>query len=487
MRQLRIPTAFMRGGTSKALFLREEDLPADPQQRDRAILAAYGSPDPYRRQLNGIGGATSSTSKVAIVGPSSRPDADVDYTFGQVGIHEDFIDWGGTCGNISAAVGPFAIEEGWLPARAPITPVRVFNTNTRKVYVAHVPVADGTFEPEGDYAIQGVPGTGSRIVLEYLDPGGGASGKLLPTGHARDAFEMPGLGRVEATVVDAGNPLAVCRLADLGLTGLELPAALDADAELHARLEALRAQAAVACGLAPTPAEASLRSPAIPKVAVVGPPIDYTATDGTPIRAEEIDVVGRIVSMGRVHTSYALTGAIATAVAAVLPGTVVHEVAHAARASETADGRPPTAADERRGDAATRRHGEGSSPLPGGEGQGEGVPGAGAGIQGEGVFATGAVPQGEGVPAVEGVPPSSTPAVGGRRSAVVSVPPETRWVRIGHPAGVLEVGVRVEEVSGVLRVATVSTARTARRLMDGFVYVPASVFHAAKPALRVRA
>lgn len=387
MRQHRIPAVFYRGGTSKALIFRREDLPADPELRDRVILAAYGSPDPYRRQLDGLGGAVSSTSKVAIVGPASRPDADVDYTFGQVGIEEALVDWGGTCGNISAAIGPYAIEEGLVPAREPVTPVRVFNTNTGKLYIAHVPVAEGTFNPDGDYAIQGVPGTGARIVLDYLDPGGGVSGQLLPTGRPRDAFPCslePGSAEVlDATLVDAGNPLAICRLADLGLSGLELPPALDANAELMARLEAVRAHAAVACGLARAPREAGERSPAIPKVAFVAAPRAYTATDGTRVAESEMDVLARMLSMGRVHTSYALTGAIATAVAAVLPGTVVYELA-----------RP-----------ACRQSG---------------------------------------------------------------------WVRIGHPAGVLEVGVEVREVDGQLRVTRVSTARTARRLMDGYVYVPAS-------------
>ncbi len=401
----------MRGGTSKALFFRREELPADPELRDRVILAAYGSPDPFRRQLDGIGGATSSTSKVAVVGPSGGPGTDIDYLFGQVGIDAPLIDWGGNCGNISAAVGPFAIEEGWVPPGQPITPVRIFNVNTQKVILAHVPVADGTFLAEGDFAIQGVPGMGAKILLEYLDPGGSVTSRTLPTGHARDRFSVPGLGQVEVSVIDAANPLVVCRAEALGLSGIESPAAMDADGVLMARLEALRGQAAAACGLARTPEEAAERSPAIPKVAVVAPARSFRATDGTMVDASEVDLVGRVVSMGRVHSSFALTSAIGTAVGALLPGTVIYEVVAAGT-------------------------GRGPSPLLTKEGRGGG---------------------------------------------------HTGWVRLGHPAGAMEaLGVTVEPVAGEWHVVKVSSNRTARRLMDGGVYVPASLFPATIRAATVR-
>ncbi|MBI4491896.1 MAG: hypothetical protein HY690_03785 [Chloroflexi bacterium] len=399
MRQVRIPTVFMRGGTSRALFFRPQDLPSDPALRDRVILAVYGSPDPYRRQLDGIGGATSSTSKVAVVGPAQRPDADVDYEFGQVGIDAAIIDRGGNCGNISAAVGPYAIEEGLVAAQEPITRVRVFNTNTQKIIVAHVHVADGTFQPEGEYAIKGVPGTGSKIVLDYLDPGGSVTGRLFPTGHARDLFQVPGLGEVEATLVDASNPLVICRMEALGLEGLEAPAEIDANKALLASLEHLRGQAAVACGLAASPEEALRRTPAIPRVAFVRAPRAYTSTEGQLLDEGQRVVLARMTSMGRVHSSYAATGAIATAVAAFVPGTVAYEVA-----------RPSI----RQGGEAGRERG---------------------------------------------------------------------WVRLGHPAGVMELGVEVEQVDGQWRAASVSTARTARRLMEGWVYAPASIFQAASAGL----
>ena len=212
--QLKIKTVFMRGGTSRALFFRKEDLPSDPDVRARVVLAAYGSPDPYGRQINGIGGATSTTSKVAIIGPATQPGVDVNYTFGQVDITRPLIDGRGNCGNISSAVGPYAIDEGLVKATDPVTHVRFLNTNTNKVIVAHVPTRHGKFDEEGDFAIDGIPGTGSKIVLEYLDPGGAVTGKLLPTGNVRDILDVPGVGQIEVSIVDAANPCVFWRFED---------------------------------------------------------------------------------------------------------------------------------------------------------------------------------------------------------------------------------------------------------------------------------
>ena len=314
--QERLPAVFMRGGTSRALFFRRADLPDDRALWDRIFQAALGGPDPYGRQLDGLGGGYSSTSKIAVIGPPSRPDVDLDYTFAQVDVTTQRVDYRGNCGNISSAVGPYAIDEGLVPLRtaadgAPEAIVRFLNTNTAKVIVAHVPVADGGAAVEGDFELPGVPGRGARITLDFLDPGGAATGRLLPTGAPLDQIE--GLA---ASLVDATNPMVFVRASDLGLTGAEPPEALDADAGLLARLEGVRAAATVRMGMAPDPATATERSPAVPKIALVAP--------GSP---GESDLNVRLVSMGRFHRAVALTGAMCLAVAAHLPGTLAAEAA----------------------------------------------------------------------------------------------------------------------------------------------------------------
>lgn len=324
---MRVPAVIMRGGTSKAVFFHEADLPTDPVLRDRFILAAYGSPDPDRRQINGLGGATSTTSKVAIIGDGKPYGVDVTYEFGQVSIDQPLVDRRGNCGNISSAVGPFAVDERLVTPTDPITQVRFLNVNTGKQIVAHVPTLDGRFNPVGDFAIPGVPGTGSRIRLDYLDPGGAVTGRLLPTGNVRDTIEVPGLGPVEISLVDAANPLVFVRWRDLGLDGSELPDAIDADPDLLARIEAVRANASVLAGIAATVEEATRNVPSVPKLAFVGPPRPYQRTDGRQVAAEETDLRASMMSMGRLHRSYPLTGAICTAVAAAIPGTIVAEVA----------------------------------------------------------------------------------------------------------------------------------------------------------------
>jgi 2-methylaconitate cis-trans-isomerase PrpF len=312
MRQQRIPAVYMRGGTSRCLAFHEQDLPAAGPERDAILLAALGSPDPNGRQLDGLGGGISSLSKAIIIGPPTLPGADVDYTFAQVEVRKAVVDYAGNCGNCSSAVGPFAIDEGLVAAREGETLVRIHNTNTKKLIVAHVPVADGQAAVTGDFELAGVAGRGARIALDFVDPGGAGTGRLLPTGRARDV-----VASVEVSCVDATNPVVFVRARDVGLTGAEMPAVIDADPDLGARLETLRVEAGARMGMA--------GSAAVPKIAVVAPPADYTALDGTGHRARDFDVLGRAISMGNCHRAFPLTVAMCLAVAARIPGSVVFE------------------------------------------------------------------------------------------------------------------------------------------------------------------
>jgi 2-methylaconitate cis-trans-isomerase PrpF len=339
--QRRIRAVFVRGGTSRALIFHHRDLPADRTTWDPIFLSALGSPDPGARQLDGLGGGISSLSKVAIVGPSSRPNADVDYTFGQVEVTRAAVDYRGNCGNISSAIGPLAIDEALVSAREPLTVVRIHNTNTRKLIHAHIPVEAGHAAVRGDFVLDGVPGAGARIALDFLDPGGAVTGRLLPTGHPEDALEVSGLGTIAASLVDATNPMVFVRAKDLDLDGTERPDDLDGRPDLPARLEAIRAAAAVRMGLAESPDAASRTSPAVPKVAIVAPPAGYRTLAGTPVASDAVDLIARIVSMGKVHRAFALTGAMCLAVAARIPGTVAHEaVALADAAGDVRIGHP---------------------------------------------------------------------------------------------------------------------------------------------------
>jgi 2-methylaconitate cis-trans-isomerase PrpF len=331
--QRRIRAVFVRGGTSRALVFHRCDLPGDRAAWDPIFLAALGSPDPGGRQLDGLGGGISSLSKVAVVGPPSRPDADVDYTFGQVEVTRAAVDYRGNCGNISSAIGPFAIDEALVPAREPVTVVRVHNTNTRKLIHAHVPVEAGQAAVRGDFVLDGVAGAGARIALDFLDPGGAVTGRLLPTGHPQDALEVAGLGTIAASLVDATNPMVFVRAKDLGLDGTERPEDLDGRSGLPARLEAIRGAAAVRMGLAASPEEAGRASPAVPKVAVVAPPAAYRTIAGAPVEPHAVDLIARIVSMGKAHRAFALTGAMCLAVATRIPGTVAHGAAGFGEAS----------------------------------------------------------------------------------------------------------------------------------------------------------
>lgn len=383
--QRRIRAVLMRGGTSRGLFFHRKDLPKNPGLRDRVILSAFGGGDPYGWQIDGIGGATSVTSKVVIIGPPSVAGADVDFTFGQVSISAPLIDYGGTCGNLTSAVGPFAIEEAMIRGTDPVTHVRIWQTNTRKHILVHIPTEGGLPTVEGDYEIDGVPGTGAPVVVDFLSPGGAMTTGVLPTGRPQEILPVPGLGEVRVSLLDVVNPVVFVRADALDLTGLEMPDRVDSDPALLLRLEAIRAHAAVCMGLAETAEEATRRSPGIPKIALVSAPAAYESTRNLRIAVNDVDIVGRIMSMGKLHRAYALSGASCTVVAAMIEGTVVHEVARPASGRE-------------------------------------------------------------------------------------------RTLRLGHPAGVLEVDATVTRRDGQWDVEKVTTRRTARRLMEGMVLVPASVW-----------
>jgi hypothetical protein len=323
--QMRIPAVYMRGGTSKGLFFHDHHLPGDPETRDKVILAAYGSPDPNRRQIDGVGGAVSTTSKVCIISASSDPDYDVNYNFGQVSIDKPMIDYQGNCGNMSSAVGPFAIDEGLVNVVEPITKVRIYQVNTKKLIVAEVPVKNGLYNEQGDFAIAGIPGTGGKITLHFFNPGASVTKALLPTGNVKDTIDVAEVGKISISLVDAANPVVFVRARDIGLKGTEI-FEIDAGVEIRRKLEAIRAKAAVVLGLVATPEEASEKHQAIPKIAFVSEPQDYKSTTGQVIRGQDIDLVGRIMSMGTLHKAYAATGAICTAGAAKIEGTVVSEM-----------------------------------------------------------------------------------------------------------------------------------------------------------------
>jgi probable AcnD-accessory protein PrpF len=385
MTQLRIPAVYMRGGTSKGVFFIADDLPGDPVERDRVLLRVIGSPDRYGKHIDGMGGATSSTSKVVILSKSSRPDCDVDYRFGQVAIDRPFVDWSGNCGNLSAAVGPFAISSGLVAAPADGTAVvRIWQANIARKIISHVPMRGGEVVELGTFELDGVAFPAAEIRLEFLDPAaddeGGKGGAMFPSGNRVDTLDVPGAGRVEATLIDAGNPTIFVDAKALGLKGTELQGDVNAKQELLALAEAVRVHGAVAMGLAKSPEEATARRPHTPKLAFVAAPASYTASDGRAVPASSIDVLARIFSMGQLHHAMTGTGAVAIAAAAAIPGTVVHRIA----------------------------------PLG----------------------------------------------------------PDGR-VRFGHPSGSVAVGAEAAEVEGRWTVKKVIMSRSARRLMEGFVRVPA--------------
>jgi len=367
----------MRGGTSKGIFLKEADLPKDPPLRDRIILSIFGSPD--IRQIDGLGGADSLTSKLALVAPSTDPDRDINYTFGAVGIDKPFVDYSANCGNISSAVGPYVIDQGWVKAEEPFTTVRIFNTNTRKMIHAKVPTKRGKVISEGDYAIDGVPGTGAKIELSFMDPGGALTGRLLPTGNAVDEIVLETGEKFLVTIVDAGNPTAFILSENLGLKGTELPEFFEGTPEIKNKLEALRKKVGELSHIPFTPS--------IPKIAFVAVPQDYRTIAGKAVRKDEVNILARLMAMGKLHKAFAITAGVPAAAASVIPGSVVHRV----------------------------MAGTGDDSME-------------------------------------------------------------RKLVIGHPSGQMDVGVEARKEEGQIRIVSCTIGRTARKIMDGRVYISNKVY-----------
>ena len=378
--QHKVPAVFMRGGTSRAICFKEDDLAAyDQLTRERIILAALGSPDMHGRQVDGLGGGISSLSKVAIIGKSTQSDADVTFTFGQVDVRTSTIDWSSTCGNISSAVGPFAIDEGLVPAVEPITQICVLATNTGKRYIAQVPVCDGQAEVEGEYTIDGVPAPGACITLEYLEPGGSLGGSVLPTGLAQQEIIVASGRQLTLSLVDAAIPTVFVRAEELAVDARRLAADLDGEGALQELLEEIRCHGAVLLGLAENIESAHTHSPGVPKIVMVAPPASYESSGGKCVDVEHIDLLARAISMGNTHRTFPGTVSMCTAVAAAVAGTVVHEVSQAASSEQ---------------------------------------------------------------------------------------------LRIGHPAGIMEIGAKVKRCGSEWRAESVIAQRTARRIMEGAVLVP---------------
>ncbi|MGY6588424.1 MAG: 2-methylaconitate cis-trans isomerase PrpF [Wenzhouxiangella sp.] len=330
--QLRIPATYMRGGTSKGVFFRLEDLPEAARvpgpARDALLLRVIGSPDPYGKHTDGMGGATSSTSKTVILSKSTQPGHDVDYLFGQVSIDQPFIDWSGNCGNLTAAVGSFAISQGLVDTdRVPadgICEVRIWQANIEKTIIAHVPIAQGQVQETGDFELDGVTFPAAEVGIDFVEPTGDAA--VLPTGRLVDEFEAPGFGRLQASFISAGIPTIFVNAADIGFVGDELQTAVNDNPELLARLEILRAHGGVAMGLFSHVDEAVSRQHT-PKLAWVSPPASYTASSGKVVTAGDIDLNVRAMSMGKLHHAMMGTAAVAIATAAAIPGTLVNQAA----------------------------------------------------------------------------------------------------------------------------------------------------------------
>ena len=378
----RIPCVIMRGGTSKAVFLLDNDLPRDQTKKDKIILSIFGSPD--SRQIDGLGGADPLTSKLAIIAISSRDDADIDYTFGQVDIHTAFVDYSSNCGNISSAVGPFAITQGLVKITEPITTVRIFNTNTEKVFESDVAIVNGKPAVIGDYNVDGVPGTGARISLNFAGTVGSKTGKLLPTGNAKDHIDVEGFGALAVSLVDAGSPMVFVLAEDLGLKGIESPKEIDSNPEMLELLEKIRCIAAEKMGIA-SRAEAREKVRAVPMVAFVSPPQPYKShITGEEVKADDIDFVARDMFMQIMHKTYSVTATVCTGCAAIIPGTIVNDVMRKNR--------------------------------------------------------------------------------------------QNHIVRIGHPGGVIDADMNAEETPQGIKITRAAIGRTARRIMEGYVYVPRNIF-----------
>ncbi len=333
--QIKIPATYMRGGTSKGVFFRLQDLPASAQvpgaARDALLLRVIGSPDPYGKQIDGMGGATSSTSKTVILSKSSKPDHDVDYLFGQVSIDTAFVDWSGNCGNLSAAVGSFAISSGLVDAgrlpRDGLATVRVWQANIGKTIIAHVPMTNGTVQETGDFELDGVTFPAAEVQLEFLDPAdegeGEGGGSMFPTGNLVDDLEVPGVGTLKATLINAGIPTIFVNAPAIGYTGTELQDAVNSDPKALAMFETIRAYGALRMGLIKHIDEAAKRQHT-PKVAFVATPADYVSSSGKPVAADDIDLLVRALSMGKLHHAMMGTAAVAIGTAAAVPGTLVN-------------------------------------------------------------------------------------------------------------------------------------------------------------------
>ena len=320
----KLQCSIFRGGTSKGIFINEENLPQDEEKLDNILLSIMGSPD--IRQIDGLGGATSTTSKVAIISKSDNCEWDVNYTFAQVSIDKPIVSYKGNCGNISSAVGPYAIEQGLVKITSPETIVRIYNTNTKKIIYSHVQTPNGKIEYDGDFSIAGVPGTSSVIKLAFKDPAGAMTGKLLPTGNVIDLIDVPGYKQIEVSLVDSSNPLIFVRASDVGLTGTELPDEIDSNKELLELLETIRGIGAVKLGFVDNYKESAQKSPGVPKLTIVAEPTTYKNVKGEVIEEKDMDILGRMMSMQLTHKTYALTGALCTATAANIEGTIVNQV-----------------------------------------------------------------------------------------------------------------------------------------------------------------
>ena len=344
--QIRIPATYMRGGTSKGVFFKLADLPEAARvpgvARDRLLLRVIGSPDPYGKHTDGMGGATSSTSKTVILSPSTRPDHDVDYLFGQVSIDKPFIDWSGNCGNLTAAVGSFAISTGLVdPARVPAdgtAVVRIWQQNIGKTIIAHVPMTSGAVQETGDFELDGVTFPAAEVQVDFISPVDAADA-MFPTGNLVDELEVPGVGTFPATMINAGIPTVFLNAADIGYTGCELQEAINGEPQALARFEIIRAHGALKMGLIGDVAEAASRQHT-PKVAFVAPPTGYTASSGKTIEAADIDLNVRALSMGKLHHAMMGTAAVAIGTAAAIPGTLVNLAAGGGERNAVTFGHP---------------------------------------------------------------------------------------------------------------------------------------------------
>ncbi len=370
-------TVFMRGGTSKGCMFLKEDLPENREEWDSIFLQTMGSPDP--KQIDGMGGTVSSNNKIVIVWKSEEPGVDVEYLVGQVIVGKEQVDYKSNCGNMTAAVGPFAVEAGLVQVVEPITTVHLLNRNTDKYIDVTVPCENGTFAQDGDCHIAGVDGTAAELKVKFLNPAGAKTGKLLPTGNVLDVLDIPGFGKIEATIIDVSNPMVLVRAEDVNATGMELPEEVNSNAELCEVLEKVRGTAACMMGFAKDLKDATENSPAVPKVGFITSPKSYTEIGGTQVNAEDMDICARVISVFKCHKACPLTSASSIAVAAALDGTMVKK------------------------------------------------------IMGDGV--------------------------------------DTENVRIGHPSGIMTMCPEVVVKDGEAEVPAVAVQRTARRIMDGNVYV----------------